>query len=148
LGGYSALTKKQPKGTQLKFVLIDDIRIVPRYLFEQVEGMNYDIDRLYEWANIMLKPPFNFIGVFIDKEKAVKGVLVASFNPISNSLYAHILSVDKEYQRKGIVSEATGILRKFKTKIGADKIMFSTVVPEKFETKGYVRSNFIPMESI
>ena len=65
----------------------------------------------------------NLFGAFIDKEELVKGVMWSSFNPISNTITVHVISVDKAYHGKGILNEADGILNKFKKKLGADKII-------------------------
>jgi hypothetical protein len=120
-------------GTALKFVKVKDILQIPRYLFEQVKPQEYNIDKLYEWGPVILKNPVNLVGAFIDKEEIVKGVMWSSFDPISNKILVHLLSVDKVYFKRGILQEAEGILNKFKKKLGANKISFMTSRPKAFE---------------
>lgn len=134
-------------GTNLKFVKATDINMIPRYLFEQVKPAEYDIDRLYEWAPTLLNNPMNLLGVFIDKEEAIKGVMWSSYNPISNKIQVHILSMDRAYQGGPICKEVAGILEKLKKKIGASGIVATTTRPKAIERKfGFSRSQSVIME--
>jgi len=133
-------------GTCLKFVKVN-INQIPRYLFEQVKPREFDVDKLYEWAPILLNNPMNLFGAFIDKEENVRGVMWSTFNPISSRIQVHILSVDREYYGKGILNEADGILNKFKKKLGAEKIVFQTTRPRVFERfLGCKKSKSVNME--
>ena len=134
------------KGTCLKFVKVKEINQIPRYLFEQVKPREFDIDKLYEWAPILLNNPMNLFGAFIDKEELVKGVMWSSFNPISNTITVHVISVDKAYHGKGILNEADGILNKFKKKLGADKIIAITNRPSAGKRVGWTQSKSVIME--
>lgn len=134
-------------GTNLRFVKVNDINLIPRRLFEQVKPREYDVDKLYEWAPVLFSNPLNLLGAFIDQDQSVQGVMWSSFNPISNAITCHILSVEKPYYGKGILTEADGILKKFKKKLGAAKIVFTTTRPRPFEKiLGYSRSDTVTME--
>jgi len=113
---------KKNTGTALRFVKVRDINQIPRYLLEQVKHIEYDIDRFYQWAPLLFNNPLNMFGAFIDKQEAVKGVLWCCYNPIGNEIVVHLLSVDKEYFGRGILSEADGIVNKLKKKMGAEKV--------------------------
>ena len=104
-------------GTNLKFVKVNSIDCIPKYLFEQAKPLDFDIDRLYSWAPVLLNNPMNIIGGFLDKEENIKGVMIVSYNPIPNKLHVHCLSIDKEYYNKGIMKEVKGILNKLKKNI-------------------------------
>lgn len=134
-------------GTNLKWVGVKDINQIPRYLFEQVKPMEYDVDRLYEWAPVLLKNPMNIIGGFLDKSGTIKGVMWVSFNPITNKIQVHIVSIDKSYFGKGIMKEVNGLLNKFKKKLGADKIVGITSRPRAIQKlMGFQRSDVIVVE--
>ena len=147
----STLPKKgmmdsMPKGTCLKFVRAKDINLIPRYLFEQVKPMDFDIDALYKWAPIIYDNPMNILGAFLDSENKVKGVMICSFNPVNQTIIVPLLSVDKEYYGKGILKEADGILNKFKRTLGAKKISIVTTRPHAMEKIGYAKSSVTMME--
>lgn len=134
-------------GTNLKFVKIHSLDQVPRYLFDQIRDRDFDIDRLYKWAPVFLKNPVNLFGAFIDKSESVKGIMWTSFNPITNKLMVHILSIDREYQGKGILKEVDGILKKLMKNVDAEAVTGSTIRPMGFErTMGFKKSKTVIME--
>lgn len=133
-------------GTNLKFVRVRDINQIPRYLFEQVKPQEFNINALYEWAPVLFDNPLNLFGAFVDSDEIVQGVMWGSYNPISNALTVHVLSIDKKYFGRGILKEADGIVRKWQKKLNADRIMISTTRPRAFESIGYRRSNLTLME--
>lgn len=132
-------------GTALKFVKVKEMSQIPRYLFEQVKPGEYNIDKLYEWGPVIIRNPMNLIGAFIDKEESVKGVMWSSFDPISNKIHVHLLSLDKSYYKQGVLNEAEGILNKFKKKLGAAKVSFIAGRTKAFEKMGY-RKTMVLME--
>lgn len=139
--------KKRPGGTQLKFVKVEDINVVPRYLFEQVKPDVYDVEKLYEWAPVLLNNPMNLMGVFVDKKESVKGVMWCTFNPITDTINVNTLSIDRSYWGMGIIDEANGILDKFKKKLGASKIACVTSRPNALISKGgFNTSNLVLLE--
>lgn len=107
--------------------------------------MEYDIDKLYEWGPAIIRNPMNLVGAFIDKEESVKGVMWSSYDPVSNKIHVHLLSVDRAYYGKCILSETDGILNKFKKKLGAGKIDFLATRTRSFEKLGY-RKTMVLME--
>lgn len=133
-------------GTALKFVRVRTIDQIPRHLFEQVKPREFDIDRLYEFAPVLLKNPLNLMGAFVTKEGEIKGVMWATFNVIANSIMVNVLSIAKEYFGRGIVREANGILRKQQKVLGATRVVFTTTRPRAFERFGYRKSKRVVME--
>jgi len=139
--------KKKNKGTGLKYIPIFDFFLIPRYLIEQVEPLEFEVDRLYAMSREITANPMNILGAFANENHEVKGFLWANVNPLNNTIYVHILSVDKEYQGRGIIGEATNILRKLIAQHGLkEKIVFRTVKPEAFKRWGYKESEIIIME--
>jgi len=137
----------KPKGTCLRFVKVKDIHLIPRYLFEQVKPRDFNIDKLYEWAPILLANPMNLLGAFIDRSETIRGVMWSDFNPITEKITVHILSVDKEYFGSGILKEADGIVCKFKKKLNAKGILVTTTRSKALEKIGYTKTQTL-MEKV
>lgn len=134
-------------GSNLKFVKIISLDQIPRYLFEQVRDRDFDVDRLYKWAPVLFKNPANLFGALLDHNEDIKGVLWTSFNPITNKLTVHMLSIDRKYFGKGILNEVNGILNKLKKNVGAESVIGMTSRPNAIERKmGFKRSKIIIME--
>jgi hypothetical protein len=135
------------RGTALKFEKARSMNQIPRYLFEQVKPITFDIDRLYAFGDLIIKNPTNIMGVLIDKQNNVKGVLWVSYNIVTDRLTVQVLSIDKEYYGKGIMNEIKGILKKLKNNIGASVVDGLTSRPKAIEKlMGFKKSKIIIME--
>jgi ribosomal protein S18 acetylase RimI-like enzyme len=133
-------------GTGLKYIPITDFHLIPPRLLEQVKPKNFDTEMIYAFSQHITSSPFNILGVFVDKDKIIRGFLWASINPLDKRLHAYILSVDPEYQNKGVGEEATNILKKLKEKYDLVCIEVKTTRPKALEKLGYKRSKQIVME--
>lgn len=138
---------KKPKGTGLKFVYINDLSLIPRYLVDQVKGRDWTTDAFYDNEKIIVNNPFGVLGAFVDKE-LVKGFLWASVSPLDMNINVHALSVDKEFQGKTILKEAANIMRKIRDQLGLKKIRFITSRPNAMESAGFKRTNRTIMEVV
>jgi hypothetical protein len=110
------------KGTALKFVKLKTVSQIPRYLLEQVKPLEFDIDRFYDWAPLLIDNPLNLMGGFIDQDQEIKGIMWVSYNPMTNKLTVQVLSIDKKYYGMGIMNEIKGILNKLRKNVNAEKI--------------------------
>ena len=137
---------EKQKGTGLKYIPIEDVNLIPKFLVEQLEPRSWDVERFYKLGNMITANKMNFVGVFADKDHMVQGFMLASMNLLTENIEVHMLSLAEEYRGRGIIKEATGIVKKIKKEIGAKKIEFSTIFPEKFETYGYKKSDLVKME--
>lgn len=136
----TSTTTKKPKGTGLKYVPAG-VNLIPRYLIEQIKGIDFDIDKFYQLAPVIEKNPFNFIGLFIDKGNKVQGFMWSTYNPLSDHLFVNMLSVEKEYQRLGIIKECIGICKKILKGIGScGNISAKTTRPKAFSKYGFKES--------
>ena len=126
------MTEKKKKGTGLKYIPIQNFHLIPRYLFEQIEPLSFDIDRVYQMSDALCQNPFNILGVFADKENIVKGFMWAAYSVLDNKIGVHVLSIDAEFQGRGIVSESLGIMRKIQESLNAKGIKFQTTQKDKF----------------
>lgn len=138
---------KKPRGTGLRFVKVQDLGLVPRHLVDQVKPP-ISVERFYMMARAVEGNPLSILGVFADMQtRVVHGFLWAGVNPLDEFLDVHVLSVDQEYQRRGIVKETRDIMNKIRKRHGLAGVRFQTVTPEIFE--GYARrSDLVIMEAI
>ncbi len=147
------------KFEDLKFVrltLPEQFEMVPKYLFEQVKGSDFKIDRLYQFGPMLLASPLTFLYVLINDESVIKGLLWAEANPLDDQLKVHAFSVDKEYQQNmngdfSKNSEALKVTLDFLRQIQEEnqldsKIEIVTLRPRAYEKSGWKRSKKILME--
>lgn len=119
-----------------------DFYEIPKYLFEQVEGRSWTVERLYTYAHIFLKNKSMYFWVFEDDEQ-IKGVLWFVIDVLSEKVNVIVFSVDEEYKENSLE-----IVRKFlhnfiekynelteKTKL-KERINWVTNRPEVFEKLG------------
>lgn len=142
--------------SELKFVRItqpEQFSLVPRYLFEQVKGSDYKIDRLYQFGPLLLASPLTFFYVLAVKEQLengcapVKGILWAEINPFYENLEAHIFSIDKEYQHNGAMAGAIDKLKEIQLREKlTGKITSETTRPKAVKKAGWKISDTINME--
>ena len=148
-----------PNFDDLKFVRLtmpEQFVLIPKYLFEQVKGASYKIERIYQFAPVAIMSPLTFIYALADKNTSIiKGVLWAEINPFSERLQVFILSVDKHYQQKNglftkgsqILSKTLDFLRKLQKHVGiTGKIEMLAYLPKAYEKAGWKRSDKILME--
>ncbi|ACL05665.1 GNAT family N-acetyltransferase [Desulfatibacillum aliphaticivorans] len=141
------------KGTGLRYIPVPDFSLVPRRLIEQVKPRQCSPDQLYSLGPMICKNPFNLLGVFAPMDQGspafgqIKGFLWASINPLDRKIHVHILSVDPEYQGKGIIEEAGNILEKIRARQKLKGIVFKTTRPKAMEKMGFKRSETILMEA-
>lgn len=127
------------KFSDLKFVRLtqpEQFSLVPRYLFEQVKGADFKIDRFYQFGPMLLASPLTFFYALADKETSlIKGILWAEINPLSENLVIHILSVNKEYQGNGTLDKALDFVKTIQEKENLQKIQITTICPKTYERK-------------
>ena len=141
------------KFSDLKFVRLtepEQFSLIPRYLFEQVKGFDFKIERLYQFGPILLASPLTFLYALADKESSlIKGILWAEVNPFNEDVNAHTFSIDKEYQNRNGDAMREGIkkieeIRDMENLTG--KIVTSTIRPKAFEKAGLKKSKRVIME--
>lgn len=137
---------KKPKGTGLKFVPIDDLTLIPRYLIEQVRDLNATPERFYSLAPLIVNNPLGVFGVFCDQENIIKGFMWLVISPLDRSLHCKALSIDKKYQGSTILKEAANILKKVKKRNGCTKITFITSRSKAMEKAGFKKTKRCVME--
>ncbi|MBI9073778.1 MAG: GNAT family N-acetyltransferase [Desulfatibacillum sp.] len=141
------------RGTGLRYIPVSDFSLVPRRLVEQVKPRQCSPERLFRLGPMICRNPFNLLGVFAPMDPAspafgqIMGFLWATINPLDQKIHVHMLSVDKEFQGKGIVEEAKNILEKIRSRQKLSGIVFRTTRPRALEKVGFKRSETILMEA-
>ncbi len=146
-----------PELNELKFDLIINPYLfahIPPYLFKQVEGRSWSVERLYTFAPMFLTADTNRFWVLVNDEQVMKGVLWVVMDLLSEKLNVIVFSVDKEYQGPDILKSVLDFLRKFikefnEAKGGIklkEKINWVTAQPEILEAIGGQRPKRIMIE--
>jgi len=145
----------------LKFIRLTapgQFNLIPPYLFEQVKGRRWDVQRLRNIGPILLTSPFNIIGVFSDADNKIKGFLWVVLDILNETLEVVLLSVDRKYQNNGILAGTLELVKTFPERPDTkntiqelninlkDKIYLTTTRPHALEKAGCKRSNIIIME--
>lgn len=120
-----------------------NLQRVPKYLFEQVKGRSWRIERLYKLAPSLFVNCANRFWVLVNDEQAVKGVLWVVIDALSEKLNVIVFSVDKEYQENSLEG-ARDFLRQFIKDFNesndgiklSEKINWVTAQPEIFSEIG------------
>jgi len=133
-------------GTNLTCIPIQDVNLIPRSLVEQIKDREFEVDRFYEFGTVIAKNPLTILAVFANKENLVKGFLFGNISPLDLWLHINILSIDKKYQGKGIINEATNILKSLVKEHNLKGIKMSTTRPGAFKKEGYTRSKYTVMQ--
>lgn len=139
---------KKAAGTQLTFIPVNDPLLIPEYLVEQIKGREFEVDKFYQLMPIMMRNPFLIFGVFVNKKEEVRGFILGVSSPLDMWLHINMLSIDKEYQRKGIIRECLGILHKVVTGNGLKGIKMTSTRPSSFLNEGFKKSKSIEMRYI
>ena len=131
----------------LKLIRVNDFRLIPRYLFEQVKSNDGEVDRIYgDWGMTMAQSPLSLLYAMADEEYKTKGVLWAGIDPIRKAITVQVLSLDKEYQDGKAVKHAMEFLGNVRDKLGLNKIRFMATRAKAFERFGCQKSDQILME--
>jgi len=139
------VSKKKPKGTGLTFIPINDPTLIPEYLVEQIRGRDYTVARFFEFAPKFISDQNTLVAVFADSDRIVKGLLIASVNHLSEYFNVNVLSIDKEYQKGTIVSEARNICSKYISEMGLKGLRMTTTRPKAMEKHGFKRTKDVVM---
>lgn len=137
------------KGTGLKYVPVEDFSLIPRYLLDQISPRMWDdTDRFY--SVLCSVPPIfwkmNLVGVFADHDHVIKGFMWFTADAVSKKLECKMISVDREYQNRGVLKEAADIAKKLMKEVKANGIIISTTAPKVFERYGFKVSPLVNME--
>jgi hypothetical protein len=131
----------------LKFIRIYDLKLIPKYLFEQVKPQNFDLNEVYAMAPNFETSPLMLLYALADEEHKIKGFLWGYINSILKTIDVDLLTVDKEYQDNGqIMLEVKKLLSPIKEKIGYRAFRIITQRPRALSRFGFKKTGEIIME--
>jgi ABC-type nitrate/sulfonate/bicarbonate transport system permease component len=87
--------------------------LIPRYLFEQIKGRDWEVENIYKFGPLFVSNPLNRVWVLL-KNNTIKGVLWITIDPVVEIIAVNVLSVDREYQRLNgsLRSNPSGIFKR------------------------------------
>lgn len=130
----------------LKFIRVFSFDLIPKYLFDQVKGRQWSVQRFLDNAPMFAGDPTNLIFVLADKSHLIQGFLWSTVNVFTKNLDCHILSVDKKYWNQGITRATIDFLKNLRTGLKLKKITFRTTRPRAFARYGAKASKSVVME--
>jgi hypothetical protein len=140
-------TSVKDKVDGLKFIRIYDLKLIPKYLFEQVKPQNFDLNELYAMAPNYESDPLTLLYVLADEGHKIKGFLWCHINTILKTIDVEVLTVDKEYQDRGqIILKAKDFMTPVKEKIGYKAFRIITKRPKAFSRAGFKQTGEVIME--
>ncbi len=120
---------------------------IPIELFKQIKNSDFKIERIRQFAPLALMQPLTFFYILSTDDDKIKGFLWAEINPLTENLFVHTLSIDKEYQGGDALEKAFDFIDQIRQEQNLKKIQMVTVCPKTYEKKhGWVRSKKIIME--
>lgn len=153
-------TEEKKTFNDLKFVRITgspDIvdmffRQIPKELFEQIKDVNFNIDLLYQYPSRFISGIYQRFYVLVDDDDKIKGILWAYINILTETIQVHILSIDKEYQRKSMIDDSDALketvkfIRSWQGENENLKITGITTRPHACRKNGWKKSKYVLME--
>jgi len=136
------------KVRELSFKRVFAFELIPRYLFTQIKGSEWDIEFLYNYGGLLGKSPLTLLYVLVNEDYQIKGVLWGAIDPLNKAIVVYTLSVDREYQdRGGPLLYAGEFLETIKKEANMGKIVWPAIRPRAFERLGAKKSKVILMEA-
>jgi hypothetical protein len=110
---------------ELKLVLVNTFKNIPRVLFEDSadEFLDSDaIDRIYECDALLNSSPYCQVYEMRNENEEVKGVLWLQIDPVLNALSCRFISVLPEYRDGSVAEKITGFMDALARHVGLEKI--------------------------
>ena len=137
------------KVRSLKWLMVADFNIIPRYLVEQITDRQYTIEDFYSIGNVLQADPLQQVYVLLNDDRLVKGFLWFHVIPFTRSIFVNAFSVDPEYRdgEGGPLRYAVELLKSIYDRLKlTGSIRFTTTFPEYYEKHGMRKSKFVSME--
>jgi len=113
---------------------IESFNRIPRYLFEQIKGRSWSVDRLFEYADSIISNPSTLFWVVEDGNKQIKGILWIVIDVLSRKL--NVIAFYTEMDIPTII-EVRDFLRGIASGLELkEKINWVTNEPEKLKEIG------------
>lgn len=123
------------QNTQLKAVRLMDVCLIPRRLVDQIKLRDWPVERFYALAGAISDA--GLVYGWVDEKSLVRGFLWANVNPLDMRLHVHLLSVDREYQGRGILSDAVDLCKAIAVNLKLGGIVAWTRGANAFKRLGF-----------
>ena len=137
----------ETRGGKLELVRIYDLRLVPKELLQQIDGVRYEL--LMELNQKMCADPTNLFYALVTDENAVVGLLVLYFNGLEERLGIYFLGLLPEYQgirSPSVPQQITRFVDSIRARLQLTKpVVFATRRPRVLERHGYQRDGVVSM---
>lgn len=134
------------KSGSLRFIRIFDFDLIPKTLVDQIPELPYKPEKIYKFAKTIGTNPYTMLYCLADKEHRIKGFFWGTLNPLDESLFIHLYSVEKGCQKgENFLRRIVDFIDELTGNVDL-KVYFSTLKPKAFERVGATRSKFTLME--
>lgn len=121
--------------TKLKAVRIMDVCLIPRHLVDQIKLRDWPTERFYTLSGAIAGA--GLVYAWVDEKSLVRGFLWANVSPLDMNLHVHLMSVDKEYQGKGVLKDGVDLCRAIATALKLNGIVAWTRGVNAFRKLGF-----------
>jgi N-acetylglutamate synthase-like GNAT family acetyltransferase len=131
----------------LEFVRLKIPRLIPLTLIESVKGRTFTPEQFYNYQEMQVDNPFNYLRVLIGKDKKIQGFLWCEKNALDGSLFVNTFSISKDYWGKGeAMKAAIGYVGKIKDETNAPHVFWVSTNSKFFKKHGFKESKNVLME--
>lgn len=144
----------------LQFVRVIDpniFRVIPRKLFEQIKGYEFDIGKLIRYGASIATHPLTYMFVLTDAANKIQGILWSRVDVVDEMFEVYLFSVERKYQNSGILAQVLKFMRELQEQQRPilkkafdinlkDKILLVTTKPKGYMKLGAVYSKRIILE--
>lgn len=135
--------------SKLEFVRLKIPRLIPKDLIESVKGRTFTPEEFYDYQELQIDNPHNFLYALIDPSKKIHGFLWAETNILDGTLFVNTFSIDKQFWGKGKgIEKAVDFLHGLEAKIKAPRVYWMTCNRKFFEKHGFKSSKITLMEYV
>lgn len=141
--------KEETNLSKLEFVRLKIPRLIPRDLIESVKGRTFTPEKFYDYQELQIDNPHNFLYALIDPSKKIHGFLWAETNILDGTLFVNTFSIDKQFWGKGKgIEKAVDFLRTIQKKIQAPRTFWISTNERFFSKHHFRRAKQVLMEYV
>jgi len=132
---------------EISVIPIPDVRLIPRYLVDQVKDRVWTTDDFYEHLLAMPPDDSNLLLGLIDKQNQVKGFVWLTIDTFQQLIFINTFSADPMYQRRNrLMKFITRYIKEMAKVIGIPKVIWAAKRTKALEKYGFAPSDWVLME--
>ena len=106
----------------MEFIWTNDFEMIPYCFVEQIKDRNFTPEEFYAY-NKAINSQLRWLLIIKDKTRVV-GFCWGVFQLLDKTIFINNISLDKEYQNKGLLKQCLNEIEKTAKNIGANKVAF------------------------